>query len=246
MLIRLPQKVCLLDATTALELTGIPLHTAIHTLLMYSREFKLPIHFNHEIHGHEEDKPVEIILDQQGEYIGTRVNEPAKYFSSQNKLTLLSAGEASNNTSNITIPVYAFIHQNKNYKSTDITQEWLKAKTIPFNNFYIDKSDLVDFIKSTSNSSISSNPPAKNEKIPILESRERALKNFLITKTNSSLNKNDENQFQELYNKLGSPTRKTLWKELQLIEPSLFNSGIDDFFKNQKILKFQIGTGKHR
>ena len=45
---------------------------------------------------------------------------------------------------------------------------------------------------------------------------------------------------------LNSPTQNELWKLLQDYDKKLFASGKSDFFRYQKIFKFQQGTGKSR
>lgn len=82
---------------------------------------------------------------------------------------------------------------------------------------------------------------------PIQEQRIKQFTTVLAAKAETAIVTNDD--YQKCYIVIGEPTKSETWKILQQVNPELFATGKDDFFKALKALKiinFKMGTGSNR
>ena len=245
--IYLPETVSLSDASTEINLNGMPLISAIRTLLMYSKEFNLPIYFVHTVNGYDTSKPLDEIRDHKGDITGVMIQEETTFFDNTKTLTLLTNNNYYLRNNENYIVVSSFHYAGTDYYTTDETQLWLETQSFRLDCFHINLEELNDF-KSRIKLATRGLTAEKVKRKPKLNSRqderETVFKVWLATKAEMSIT--DESQYQECYEQINSPTQKELWAMLQEIESQLFSAGDSDFFKNQKIIKFKLGTGNNR
>lgn len=97
---------------------------------------------------------------------------------------------------------------------------------IPLSDVMIEQKALTWL--SANFSSIKDQNPKRSRKMTAQQQREEALVSYLKART---FGQNSDKTVQQLYEQIQAPDKNDLWAQLQSVNPRLFATGKDDFFK---------------
>lgn len=209
----------------------------VKKILLASTTNNLPIYFNSAMYGAKVSDGFAEEFDEDGDLKDVILMGSLKYLDSGRK-TFIGGTPYSN-----ILSVQKFNYDGIEYYSSDEHECLLTDVGIYLDSFYCDKEEFLASGLLSDNKS-KKNISTKPQVQPVQEQREGALKNWLATKANLTIE--DDKQYQACYKAIGEPTQKEIWEKLQGMEIKLFAAGFDDFFKYQKIIDFKIGTGARR
>lgn len=236
-------------ASEELNLYKMPFISALRTMLICAKAFDIPIYFNDEVYGYKIGDPLEETSNDDGDITKIRTLKKSYFFDISNRLRASSDADCFWVDGQYFITMSSFNHNNTDYHITDETQEWLSFQSFNINGFYFDRKDLkslsrkIDTNKPPSNNSIHRRPDSNAG----LQQQKRELVFKAWLRVMANLNEaGDSDNISDCYELIGSPTRAAVWEALKNINSDLFNSGKDDFFKNQCVIMFSVGTGSDR
>ncbi|HIF14318.1 MAG TPA: hypothetical protein EYQ86_02905 [Bacteroidetes bacterium] len=217
-----------------LGLDSVPRTQALNKILHYSIYKGLNIYFDNTIQGVRANCDTDEIHDERGELCRVMMLEKDIYCEGQ-KLLIASKGFDSCNEDSILVS--GFEYNNKSYYPVEESGTFIRNQWLSIFSFYCLKNELKIFIRNNNSNS----PSPKKKNAPVLEQREAAFKEWLIASRKSP----GEN-LSEIYIDLGEPTQDEIWAKLHKHNSKLFKAGKDDFFRDQRLILFKVGTSKGR
>jgi len=236
----LPSVVDIDTAIQYLNLDSMPYIQALKIILAYSKE-GLSLNFNSKVWALDSDILIGDLFEYEerefnGEIHQTVMNHefvtetPDLYDQGQ----IIERASISGKPDNPKIYVSSFSIKGKSYNIVNYGGSKYSDISLPISSISIHRDDLVAFVDRVT-------APNKLIKKTKQSEREDAVKEFLQYK--STLEGFD---FQQMYIAIDSPTQAVLWSMLNAHSPDLFKAGKSDFFKNQSIINFKVGTGAGR
>lgn len=109
--------------------------------------------------------------------------------------------------------------------------EYSKQVVVPYlvADAYLKADEIIKYFKKYHNLVLSKVNEESSEWISIQEQRELVLEQWLENKNRDEVS---------------MMTKAEVWKQLQLIDPKLFNANMPVFFKKQKLISFKVGSRK--
>ena len=241
----LPKKVFMKAAIVAFDLNDQPILQALEIVLMHTHDSNLSLYCDKEIIGFNVNEDIGEIFDEHGDFVDFKTvpDEKIKTFSGSK---IIENAHAYTSGSMLLISAQRFSQNNVDYYIPDESGSKTIDVTFSYNDFYLDSSELHDYLERQPKQKTSTNkvksPVTKRQSKQSL--RESEFKTWLATKADIAIT--DDSSYQQCYKKIGEPTQHDVWKRLQKLNPDLFGAGKDDFFKLQEIIRFKEGTSKGR
>ena len=232
-------------AATALGLHSMPLINAIEIMLMYVYTQDLKIFFKSGICGQKMTDPIEWIMDEEGNVCDILSEGKTHRFSASDDNKEVISASCYADGSNLMLSVSCFAYKAVGYYVLDETEMWVARQSFSIYDFYMEKNNFNAVMGRVGISQQSKAPQSKIKGPKKLEQREELLITWLCNKAGIPRT-TDKKLLQECYTKIRTPTQEVVWGELNAFYPSLFTTGRDDFFGDQRVIRFAFGTGKGR
>jgi len=235
------------EALEFLGMSNMDKVMAIEALLRITRDDDLPLYFDKKLTCVPESMKYGDQFDEYGKYVETRFVNPEDEREFWSKhipyfyILFESTGQA------FSIYVGGVIHDGIVYNICAGNRRVAGYISIEYDQFYFDREQLITF-KAEYAAHFSAKQPVNeiySNKEGIQEQRITAFKYWLVGNSGKSIHNDDD--LQDCYQKLGSPTREQVISRLLQMDKGLFTQGKDDFKKAMsKVIQFKTGTGKDR
>ncbi|HIA08204.1 MAG TPA: hypothetical protein EYN73_03840 [Chromatiaceae bacterium] len=227
----LPNKVYLPLAIQQLGLKDIGDSNAIRDILQLANEYHLTIHFDTSIVAATSADEPEVVLDADNNYHGSIVGGKPKDLTTDTKFIISNYASSVPHTP--LIQISCFLFNTDRYYACDDEGYWLKPVNIHASEFYFERDEFNKF--KTDISHKHTGKPNKQSQ------REGIFRTWICTEAGISYA--GKPSLQEAYKKIGRPTQPEVWRSLQKVNPILFKSGEQSFFRLLTLISFAEGTG---
>jgi len=235
------------EALEFLGMSNMDKAMGINALLRICKDDHLPILFDEPLICAPTSVKYGDQYDDDGEFLETLLIDPndTRELWSEHILANFQLHMPSNDSFDLI--VNTIIHDGVPYHVLLPNGTVSEGESIGYEKFYFNRTELVKY-KTEYHSLFSEHPKIKvatSSRESIQEKRATAFKYWLVGNSGKSIHKDED--LQERYESLGTPTREYIWESLSLMDNQLFSAGKSDFMKLMgTVIQIKTGTSKGR